>query len=216
MLQPQLTIAEQLFERLSYLKIAPQSVLDLNDGTDIFIQKLQAIYPNAKVEGLQLTQATETLSFETDTFDLVFSSMPLMPAQQSEQFIRALHGVMKEEGCLMFSSFGPDTFQEAPDFSKANAFIDMHDLGDILLGEHFSDPVVDMDKFTVNYSNQKGLLASLAGFASVELLSDLKVDALTYEVVYGHAWKQQVAPAHDEASISIDALRNTLLKQEGF
>jgi len=128
--------------------------------------------------------------------------------------------VMNVDGCLMFSTLGPDTFQELKkawaavnQFAHVNQFADMHDIGDVLLAEHFLDPVVDMEHLSVHYETLSKLVKALkeqgvkninpernkglTGKGSWEqfrrnytsLLTEQGKFPLTYEVVYGHAWK---------------------------
>ncbi|KTD21523.1 malonyl-ACP O-methyltransferase BioC [Legionella lansingensis] len=97
--------------------------------------------------------------------------------------------------------------------AHTNEFMDMHDIGDCLLHERFLDPVVDMELITVHYGNLKQLLANLKaqGVRNInpkrnegltgknawldfekaykELLTKEGKYPLTYEVIYGHAWK---------------------------
>lgn len=130
------------------------------------------------------------------------------------------HRLLQVDGLLMFSTFGPDTLKElraafADGRDHTQRFIDMHDLGDMLVGCGFADPVMDMEVITLTYSDLDGLFADLRaaggacamnsrnrglsgrqGWASARrayeaMRQDGKLPA-TFEVVYGHAWK--VAP----------------------
>jgi malonyl-CoA O-methyltransferase len=102
---------------------------------------------------------------------------------------------------------------KADNHAHANDFIDMHDLGDCLLTECFLDPVVDMELLKVHYSNLKQLVCSLKA-QGVRNINQARNNGLTgkdawqrfetnyttlctndgkyplsYEVIYGHAWK---------------------------
>ncbi|MCH9755566.1 MAG: malonyl-ACP O-methyltransferase BioC [Gammaproteobacteria bacterium] len=261
--QVQREIGEQLFERLSYLKIEPQYVLDLGCGTGLFTKQLKKCYPKAVVVGVDLARGMLTearaksrwpqkkmafvqadmhaLPFLNNTFDLVFSNQVLHWSNQWPALMRELNRVMHVGGCLMFSTLGPDTFLELREdkpttFAHANTFMDMHDIGDILLSERFLDPVVDMDKLAVHYEDWQALLRSLRqqgvrninakrnpgltgkrAWAAFEAsVKKYQIETgkypLTYEVVYGHAWKseQSVTQSGIETSITISALRNTI------
>jgi malonyl-CoA O-methyltransferase len=231
-------IGERLFERLQYLKIIPRLVLDLGCGTGIFTFLLKKHYPQAEVIGLDLAHAMLiqskkkqrwrckwslvngdmlALPFADGVFDLVFANQVIHWSQPLSAVIHELNRVMNSDGCLLFSTLGPDTFKElrqawslADSHAHTNDFIDMHDVGDCLLAEYFLDPVVDMELLTIHYPSLEQLLQSLkaqgvrntnqarngglTGKRSWQLfVSAYQTEQgkypLTYEVVYGQAWK---------------------------
>ena len=137
--------------------------------------------------------------------------------------------VLETGGLLMFSTLGPDTLKElravfSDGYAHTQRFIDMHDLGDMLVASGFADPVVDMEVLTLTYDSVDQLLAELraagsgcamtarrhgltgrgawekARVAYEALRSDGKLPA-TFEVVYGHAWKGEPRQAADGRSI---------------
>ncbi|MBL8377802.1 MAG: methyltransferase domain-containing protein [Burkholderiales bacterium] len=92
------------------------------------------------------------------------------------------------------------------------SFIDLHDLGDLLGRAGFAAPVMDMERITLTYPDAAGLVADLrksgsgnamrgrsrgllsraagqrfAG-AAQRAMRDGRL-AVTFEVIYGHAWK---------------------------
>ena len=86
---------------------------------------------------------------------------------------REFRRILKPEGLLMFSSFGPDTLRElreawrtVDDQPHVIDFLDMHDLGDMLMQAGFLEPVMDVDRHTLTYSNVIGLLRDLHGIGS--------------------------------------------------
>jgi malonyl-CoA O-methyltransferase len=111
----------------------------------------------------------------------------------------------------MFSTLGPDTLKElrqALTPSRVHAFPDMHDLGDMLVAAGLSAPVMDMEILTMDYRPGERLLEDLRasgqtnaradrprGLAGRGLRQRLRAalersPRITYEVVYGHAWKR--------------------------
>ena len=71
-------------------------------------------------------------------------------------------------GLLMFSTFGPDTLKElraaygaSTVYTHVNRFIDMHDLGDMLVHSGFADPVMDMEYITLTYAEVRDLMRDL-------------------------------------------------------
>lgn len=234
-------IGERLLERLHYLKMSPQRILDLGCGPGFFSRELALMYPKAQIVGvdlaeLMLIQARKkhswrrkwslvaadmnNMPFATGAFDLVFANQVIHWGDSLPQVFRELNRVMKANACLMFTTLGPDTFKELKtawsavnEFAHVNEFPDMHDVGDCLMSEHFLEPVMDMELLAVHYETLPKLLKSLkaqgvkninsarnqglTGKTSWKLFeqnySSMQTDTgkypLTYEVVYGHAWK---------------------------
>lgn len=171
------------------------------------------------------------LPFTSGSFGLVWSNLALQwcadPANVFAEFLR----VMQVGGLLMFSTLGPDTLRELRDafaridpFPHVLGFVDMHDLGDALLRAGFADPVMDMERITVNYAEPAALLRDLRSTGArnaargrrrglmgkrqwqhlLEHLDALRsADGLpaSYEVVYGHAWKPAPTRTPDGAAI---------------
>ncbi|MDZ7891175.1 MAG: biotin synthase [Rhodoferax sp.] len=114
-------------------------------------------------------------------------------------------------------------------------FTDMHDWGDMLVHAGFAEPVMDMERITLSYSSAERLLEELRGlgrnlhtnrFAGTrtkgwrkDLLERLTRElgakdgrlTITFEVVYGHAFKPKlrlkVAP---ETRVSLGDMRAAL------
>jgi malonyl-CoA O-methyltransferase len=85
---------------------------------------------------------------------------------------------------------------------------DMHDMGDAMLGERFSDPVMDMEYLTLEYEKSELLLADVSALKLVHStppeIPEMNVlpQKLTLEVVYGHAWAigKHLAKAKDSVA----------------
>ncbi len=124
--------------------------------------------------------------------------------------------MLKEGGLLTFSYLGPDTAKElrteellqALPLKKLASPWDMHDMGDALLGERFSDPVMDMEFLNLDYESVALLMADARAFNllhspthSAAQLEHLP-KKLTLEVVYGHAWAlgKHLARAQDHVA----------------
>jgi malonyl-CoA O-methyltransferase len=123
----------------------------------------------------------------------------------------------------------------------AHPFTDMHDWGDMLVQSGFAEPVMDMERITLSYSSAAALLQELrelgrnlhAGrFAALrgrswraDLIQALEVGLprsddgrllLTFEVIYGHAFKPvpRVASGTSQ-SVSVDQMRAMLKAGRG-
>jgi malonyl-CoA O-methyltransferase len=154
----------------------------------------------------------KALPFPDQSVDLVFANLVLPWVSDIEKMLREWRRVLRPEGLLVFTSLGPDTLQAwrayLGDFTIPN-FIDMHEIGDTLTRTRFADPVMDVEYYTLTYREAGALLAELQ--ASGVLVADSPLDlidhadvprtddgrlALTYEVVYGHAWGPDASVDH--------------------
>jgi malonyl-CoA O-methyltransferase len=150
---------------------------------------------------------------------LVWSNLVLQWVDDPANAFGEMHRVLAPGGLLMFSTFGPDTLKELRSAYEGidrhvhvNRFIDMHDLGDMLVRRGFADPVMDMEMMTLTYGEVRELVrdlraigahnhlrgrpGGLSGKGGLETVvrryeafrREGRLPA-TFEVVYGHAWK---------------------------
>lgn len=173
--------------------------------------------------------------------DLVWANMMLHWDAEPLTTMRRWHAALATGGFVMFSCFGPDTMRELRALYRrlgwgapAHDFIDMHDLGDAMLRAGFAEPVMDMERLTLNWADADALLAelrTLGGNAAAGRCAGLRTPrwrdalrreiaalagpdgrpALSFEIVYGHAFKpapRAAAPAR-ETTVSVEALRRT-------
>jgi malonyl-CoA O-methyltransferase len=201
--------------RLIALDIALRMVKRARARTPRWRQILGAAAPDGLCADIQ------NLPLATGSCDMVWSNLVLQWCDDPEKAFAEMRRVLVPGGLLMFSTFGPDTLKELraaydgiDQHVHVNRFIDMHDLGDMLVRCGLGDPVVDMEQITLTYANARDLMrdlkaigahntlrgrrASLTGkraLATVEqryetFRRDGKLPA-TFEVVYGHAWQPQ-------------------------
>ncbi len=151
--------------------------------------------------------------------DLIWSNLALHWHPCPDQVIAEWRRVIATDGLLMFSCFGPDSLKElrqASDAADPTArilpFVDMHDYGDMLVAAGFATPVMDMEKITVTYSDTAKLLSDVRALGGNPLTTRRRgltgkiawrrvIDhlerqrrtdgtiALTFEVIYGHAFR---------------------------
>jgi malonyl-CoA O-methyltransferase len=159
-----------------------------------------------------------SLPLAPNSLDLVWSNCALHWHPQPDRLFAEWRRVLRTDGLLMFSSFGPDTFRElraafaaVDDAPHALPFVDMHDFGDQLVEAGFTTPVMDMETITVTYDTAEGLLADVRAFGGNPLATRRRglvgraawgrmLDALergrrpdgklglTFEIIYGHAF----------------------------
>ena len=241
-------VADRLFERLDYVKVAPNRIVELGCGTGYATQKLLARYPSAQLTALDLAPAmlactrnvipkkggvlnlfarkpaadlvcadAEVLPIADASIDVVLSSLTLQWCDP-QVVAREVARVLRAQGLFMFTTFGPDTlkelrtaFRQIDDHTHVNSFVDMHDIGDMLVEAGFADPVMDQEIITLTYSDLKSMLRELKGIGAHNVMPDRPAGLMgrqrwqrmvaayeafrsnerlpaTYEVVYGHAW----------------------------
>lgn len=164
----------------------------------------------------------ERLPLADRSIDTIFSNLTLQWCSNLDLIFAEFRRVIKPGGMALFSTFGPDTLKElreswsaADQATHVNAFIDMHDIGDALLRGGFSDPVMDMERFTLTYPDVYALMnelkllgahnaasgrnRSLTGkgrlttmTAAYEHYRDNGVLPATFEVIYGLAWVSEM------------------------
>jgi malonyl-CoA O-methyltransferase len=169
--------------------------------------------------------------------DLVWANMVLHGVVDPPTLFARWHGLLAVGGVAAFSCLGPGTLRELRDLYAARgwppptpAFIDMHDLGDMLVGAGFADPVVDQETLTLTWADPEAALAELrqlGGNASPDRFVGLRTPAwrsrllaglaerasadgriaLTFEVAYGHGFKTAPRVGAGEVSVSLDDMR---------
>ena len=161
----------------------------------------------------------EQLPLAGGSIDLAWSNLALQWVNALPQAIAEMRRVLAPGGLFMFTTFGPDTLKElraaqagTDGHPHVSSFIDMHDIGDLLVQAGFADPVMDMETFTLTYPDVKSLMRDLKAIGARNAAADRppalsgkgwlaavtrnyeslrregKLPA-TFEVVYGHAWR---------------------------
>ena len=232
-------IGDRLMERLDYIRLQPRRILDLGAGTGMFTRALMKRYRKADVVALDIAKPmlhcvkqragwlrkpgcvcadSESLPFNDDSFDFIFSNLMLQWCTDLEATFVELRRVLSPGGLLMFTTFGPDTLMElrasweaVDGYTHVNSFIDLHDVGDSLLHAKWAEPVMDSERITVTYRELRGLMQDLKHIGAhnvtsgrprgltgkrhlqqlVEAYEPFREDGVlpaSYEVVYGHAW----------------------------
>lgn len=163
-----------------------------------------------------LNADVRALPLAANSLGLVWSNLMLHWLDDPLPAFREMHRVLEVGGLLSFATLGPDTLKEVRDAatsvgaaSTAKRFLDMHDLGDMLVAAGFGDPVMDMEMITLSYATPRAFLAdqrrlgvrdALLGhqgwrdwrrvFGAWPTDADGRLPA-SFEIVYGHAWKPE-------------------------
>ena len=150
---------------------------------------------------------------------LVWANMVLPFVADPPALFERWHRLLEVEGLAVFSCLGPGSLRELRELyaeaawpSPAAEFVDMHDLGDMLVHAGFADPVLDQETLTLRWKSGEALLAELrqiGGNAAPDRFAGLRTPAwrrrllaalaeradrdgsigLSVEVAYGHGFK---------------------------
>ncbi len=187
-------VAEELVERLQYMKLLPQTILDVGSGMGFVSEalaktKLSAVYTIQVDFALDLLRQASSLSkvcvdtyklpIKTHSIDVLLSNLCLPFVDDIYAVFDEWQRVLKPGGLCLFSSLGPDTLKELKQ-DAIYKFLDMHDVGDALLATGFAEPVMDVDTITLHYD-------------SIDELQEGE-SSVTFEVIYGCAWATNVIP----------------------
>ena len=227
-------IANRLAEKLKVISIKPQTIIDLGSGTGLLSNKTAKIFPNANLICVDFAQQSllknpqnfkvcanaYELPFASNSVDFIVSNLMMQWCPDLKALFNECFRVLKPEGLILFTTFGPDTLKElkrswsAVDSSAhVNNFIDMHDIGDQMLQSGFQSPIMEMENITLTYEKVLDLMHDLKSIGAQNVVSrskaltgktkfkkmiemyesyrsDGKLPA-TYEVIYGHAWKNE-------------------------
>lgn len=198
-------------------------------------QRLRRGWMQSMIERLRGGGATELVAdAPAGAAQLLWSNMELHAEADKPALVGRWQAALEVDGCLMFSCFGPDSFIELRRLYAREGWpaagpdwVDMHDLGDLLVHAGFADPVMDQEHLRLTWGSPEDLLRDLralggnvapargAGLRArawrehlLRALEGLRgADgrlALTAELVYGHAFKpapKAKVTAHTEVSL---------------
>jgi malonyl-CoA O-methyltransferase len=172
-----------------------------------------------------------SLPIKAASIDLIWSNLSLQWVGDPQESFAEFRRVLRVGGLLSFTTFGPDTLKElraaflaADRATHVGRFIDMHDLGDMLVHAGFADPVMDMESLTLTYADAIGLMRDLKAIGAhnvtagrprgmmgrqrwQRMLAALEATRregrlpASFEVVYGHAWKPEPRMTDDGRAI---------------
>ncbi len=184
-------VARRLLERLELIRISPRRIYDIGAGTGYAGRCLTSRYHQAHVTLLDLAPAmleqarsgigadsacrysvvcgdAEALPLATDSGDMLFSSSTIQWCNDIDRVFAEFARVLKPEGLIMFTTFGPDTLKELRSSWAAidnevhvNLFMDMHDIGDIMRRRGFHMVVLDTERITLTYESVASLMRDL-------------------------------------------------------
>jgi malonyl-CoA O-methyltransferase len=233
-------VARRMGERLAVIRHKPLAVLDWSGRAGASRPVLAEVYPQARLTriedgageavaaepwwqrwwpGVPVESVLAPGAVERSSGDLVWSNMRLHFEPDPLLLMRTWRMALAPDGFLMFSTLGPgslgglrESYAAAGWGAHGAPFVDMHDLGDMLVEAGFADPVMDQETITLTYSSPQALLCELRGLganlaprrfeglrtarwrAALERALAGRAGAhgrlgLEFELVYGHAFR---------------------------
>lgn len=224
-----------MLARLEWMTIKPEVVVDLGCGTGEMSRRLQERYTEAHVIALDLSedmirqakqQAAHTscvcaearcLPLQDQSVDLIFANLLFPWQEEVESLLRECRRVLRPEGLLMFTAFGPDTMKEWQGIPKQNiapVFLDMHLVGDAMLEMKYADPVLDVNYYTLTYRQQALMFQELYATGMLVQAAEINDEndlppaengqwEVTYEIIFAHAF---VSAESEEVAASADGI----------
>ncbi len=260
-------VGRRLIERLQVIRLDARRIVDVGCGAGGARGALLERFPQARWLGIDISPAMLAGSASTSllarllprragraqsacaeaaalplvegSVDLVFSNLMLHWHPQPHTVFPEWLRVLRVDGLLLFSCFGPDTLKELRSAYAAAGiparpvpFVDMHDFGDMMIAAGFAMPVMDAETIRLTFASPQALLREVAalggnpcderaaglvaGSRARALLSALRATsdaegriALSFEVAYGHAWKPQPR-IRGQSTVPLDDLRAQL------
>lgn len=174
--------------------------------------------------------------------DLLWANMGLHWQPDPLAEMRRWQAALAVDGILMFTTLGPGSlaalralYAERGWASPHAAFVDMHDLGDMLVQAGFADPVMDQEILRLSWADGGALLAELRQWganadparhpglrtprwrAALELgLASRGRPSLEIELVYGHAVRPRPRPrVAAETTVGLQDMRSILRGRSG-
>jgi malonyl-CoA O-methyltransferase len=184
-------------------------------------------------EVLAVCAAPGGLPVKPRTAALVWSNMVLQWANDPAAVFGDVLTTLRPGGLFMFSTLGPDSLKElrasfaaVDGHAHVHRFVDMHDLGDMLVHAGFADPVMDMETITLTYGRVDDLIRDLRRLGSRNASSARRTGLLgrgardrllaayedfrrdgrlpaTFEIVYGHAWRPEAGPRRTQEGLDV-------------
>ncbi|MDH3748198.1 MAG: methyltransferase domain-containing protein [Gammaproteobacteria bacterium] len=243
-----------LFARLDGLVVDAGLVVDLGCATGAATRQLSKRFRGARILSIDLsggmlercstrrawfTKASylqadaRAIPLADQSVDVVFSNL-LLPWIDNPGVVAAeVSRILRQGGLFIFSTLGPDSLLElrqawadVSEHEHVNRFLDMHDVGDALVQSGLRDPVLDVDRLSVTYSDANALFRdlsavgarnslacrqhSLSGRIAFErmrrqLESNAGASKIRFdlELIYAHCWGSGAQPG--DGHIRIDA-----------
>lgn len=173
----------RLFDRLEGLKFEPGLIVDLGAALGQSAAELARRFPDASVVACdfspemlrrsvagrfaKLAARVEQLPLPDRSVDLLFANL-VLPWTRPDAVFAEARRVLKPAGLLVFSTLGPETLGElrqawlrADEAIHVHAYFDGQILGDLILSAGLEEPVLDIDRLKVSYTELSAVIRDL-------------------------------------------------------
>jgi len=184
-------IAEELIDRLHYIKINPKRILDIGSATGRNAILLEKIFPAAEIYELDfsidmlrvsmnkssgfrklfsskkryfINADMDLLPFHDNTFDLIVSSNSIQWSENVNALFKNINNLLTIDGLFLFSSFLKNTLIELQHFKEhalTQNFLTIQEYAEILNNNNFYDPVLIRDEYQNEYDGALSALRDL-------------------------------------------------------
>ena len=219
------------------LEVEPTHEL-LDRSQQIHVKPWWSLRRNAADRATVMLDSAFEASLHEPT-QLVWANMMLHAVADPPALLSRWQSALSADGFVMFSCLGPDTLRELSALYRRLGwpaptmnFVDMHDLGDMLVRAGFADPVMDQETLKLSWADAPALLAelkTLGGNTSPDRIAGLRTPRwkarleaelahlqgpdgrlyLSFEVAYGHAFKAvPKAASKMQTEVSLETMRS--------
>lgn len=248
-------VGRRLLERCDHARREPLRILDLGCGTGLAAADLKRKYRKAQVIGVDRSMAMlarqrgrssilrplrgvcgdiGALPFPRACADLLFANLAVPWAAERSRVFDEFRRLLRPGGLLLFSTFGPSTLRELERLGaglELPEYPDLLAIGDELVAAGFREPVMDMERITLEYRSLDDLVGEVEATGTAllvghwdswasdpaaretarELLHREGKYPLGFEVVYGTAFGPEEGQPRrtaggEEATFSVDSL----------
>lgn len=180
-------IGARMMDRLDYIKVNPEHVLDIGSGLGLDRQDLHIRYPKAGIYSIDtalkmlkhyapkksfswmgkshknlICADALSLPIASQSMDLVWSNLTLPYIMDIRQYFAEINRVLKLGATFLVSGLGVDSLEQLRELGLATYnFPDMHLIGDTLVELGFNNPVTDLEYITLEYNTLDDLLSDI-------------------------------------------------------
>lgn len=146
------------------------------------------------------------------SFDMIWSNLAFHWFADPPRAVDEWHRVIRPDGLLTFTALGVDSLVELRAAgARFMQFPDLHDIGDLLSGAGFAEPVMDVERIALTYREPEAMLADARALGGNALRGRFRgllgrgrrrdwlaaiergrgsdgLLRMSIELVFGHAW----------------------------